>query len=101
MFDTLCSFLGIGEQFVSYGIGYNNGFRYNIPKVSKFRKELIRDSLLELFQTIAVLICIYGISKLALSKKLKSFHIHFSVSNGFDLSATYDNISSEVTDNEE
>ena len=34
-------------------------------------------------------------------KKLKSFHIHFSVSNGFDLSATYDNISSEVTDNEE
>ena len=51
------------------------------------------DSLLELFQTIAVLICIYGISKLALSKKLKSFHIHFSVSNGF--------ISSEVTDNEE
>lgn len=50
---------------------------------------------------IAVLICIYGISKLALSKKLKSFHIHFSVSNGFDLSATYDNISSEVTDNEE
>lgn len=40
------------------------------------------DSLLELFQTIAVLICIYGISK-------------------FDLSATYDNISSEVTDNEE
>ena len=52
------------------------------------------DSLLELFQTIAVLICIYGISKLALSKK-------FSVSNGFDLSATYDNISSEVTDNEE
>lgn len=58
------------------------------------------DSLLELFQTIAVLICIYGISKLALSKKLKSFHIHFSVSNGFDLSATYDNIS-EVTDNEE
>ena len=59
------------------------------------------DSLLELFQTIAVLICIYGISKLALSKKLKSFHIHFSVSNGFDLSATYDNISSEVTDNDE
>ena len=55
----------------------------------------------QLFQTIAVLICIYGISKLALSKKLKSFHIHFSVSNGFDLSATYDNISSEVTDNEE
>ena len=46
------------------------------------------DSLLELFQTIAVLICIYGISKLALSKKLKSFHIHFSASNGFDLSAT-------------
>ena len=36
------------------------------------------DSLLELFQTIADLICIYGISKLALSKKLKSFHIHFS-----------------------
>lgn len=59
------------------------------------------DSLLELFQTIAVLICIYGISKLALSKKLKSFHIHFSASNGFDLSATYDNISSEVNDNEE
>ena len=68
------------------------------------------DSLLELFQTIAVLICIYGISKLPkqlmvaetnISKKLKSFHIHFSVSNGFDLSATYDNISSEVTDNEE
>ena len=79
MFDTLCSFLGIGGQSVSYGIGYNNEFRYNIPKV----------------------ICIYGISKLALSKKLKSFHIHFSVSNGFDLSATYDNISSEVTDNEE
>ena len=41
MFDTFCSFLGIGEQSVSYGIGYNNEFRYNIPKVSKFRKELI------------------------------------------------------------
>ena len=59
------------------------------------------DSLLELFQTIAVLICIYGISKLALSQNLKSFHIHFSISDGFDLSATYDNnISSDATDNE-
>lgn len=58
-------------------------------------------SLQELFQTIAVLICTYGICKLALSKKLKSFHIHFSVFNGFDISATYDNIPSEVTDNEE
>lgn len=59
------------------------------------------DSLLELFQTIAVLICI-RYKQTCFIEKIEIVPYSFpSVSNGFDLSATYDNISSEVTDNEE
>lgn len=76
MFDTLCSFLDIGEQSVLYGIRF-------------YRKELNdMELLLSVIIVFMIFICTLFLIKRIFRKNPSDFHIHIGL-NGLDLSASF------------